>query len=785
MINNRSRERVVAQEIEAAGNTNSYRSWLWEFLMAALIAGAGVIALKETWTTLAPSAVYLILILIVSLLCCVGNEWLKQKYTQAVLLFAVPWIFALVTTGFGGYITGAKAWVNMLITRWNLAHDGGTALFTVNAGNRDILAFTLLAVVLMTELVWICITRHHGFLISIYCLMWIVIGLVSVTFHPLYGSMFMLGLLGIEMAGRSMRISRMAALWMVILVAIFGISVVTVSTDDIGSGVAFRENVLECIHVLRYGEPTLPEGDLSQAATLKNSDEEMLKVRSKQDKTLYLRGFIGGSYQDGVWESMPESAYGGNDAGMMKWLKSQNFDPLTQVAEYYRLGDMTDAPEINPVSIQVTDAARDYIYLPGTVNQVTKGKVKEQKDNRFVSKGLVGIRKYVAEEISDSRPAELTVTEDWVNQPENDKQKQYLEAESVYRKFVYSHYTAVNEELQDTLNEMFWSDYDSENDGIYSALTQIRKKMQAQITYTETPETAPDGVDPIEWFLTESHQGNDMLYAAAATEALRAHGIPARYVEGYYVENTGASGNAGTLQSVTGKDSHAWVEVYFDGIGWLPVDVTPGYYYDAVSLQQMVSLPDGVTEKASLDDKSSEAEQVTESNGGKKMPEKLKKIAVNTVAVIFGVAALIFILLVIVVIVAEILRIYIRRMANHIYDRSSPGTRIVILEEQIYNLMQLWGIDVELGWRTEEADREAAEIFDEVHPGEYSRICKLIEKSIYGDIELETYEVRTVKNFRDKLMRTVNRSNWKIRIKLRYEDIILYMKIKSGERKKK
>lgn len=102
---------------------------------------------------------------------------------------------------------------------------------------------------------------------------------------------------------------------------------------------------------------------------------------------------------------------------------------------------------------------------------------------------------------------------------------------------------------------------------------------------------------------------------------------------------------------------------------------------------------------------------------------------------------------------------------------------------EIYNLMQLWGIDVRLGWRTKEADREATEIFDEVHPGEYSRICKLIEKSVYGDIALESYEERIVKNFRDKLKRTTN-SNSKLqsRIRLRYEEIILYMKMKSDKR---
>lgn len=46
---------------------------------------------------------------------------------------------------------------------------------------------------------------------------------------------------------------------------------------------------------------------------------------------------------------------------------------------------------------------------------------------------------------------------------------------------------------------------------------------------------APKVYDPIRYFLTKSRQGNSMLYASAAVESLRVHGIPARYVEGYFV----------------------------------------------------------------------------------------------------------------------------------------------------------------------------------------------------------------------------------------------------------
>ncbi len=53
---------------------------------------------------------------------------------------------------------------------------------------------------------------------------------------------------------------------------------------------------------------------------------------------------------------------------------------------------------------------------------------------------------------------------------------------------------------------------------------------------------------------------------------------------------TGEKGQA----ELTGNDAHAWVEIYFDGIGWLPADVTPGYYYNVASLQKMVGSPDSV-----------------------------------------------------------------------------------------------------------------------------------------------------------------------------------------------
>ena len=69
-------------------------------------------------------------------------------------------------------------------------------------------------------------------------------------------------------------------------------------------------------------------------------------------------------------------------------------------------------------------------------------------------------------------------------------------------------------------------------------------------------------------------------YAGAMAVLVRAAGVPARVALGY---------TPGTVQPdgtrlITSDDAHAWVEVYFDGLGWVPFDPTPIEANRAVSL---------------------------------------------------------------------------------------------------------------------------------------------------------------------------------------------------------
>lgn len=71
------------------------------------------------------------------------------------------------------------------------------------------------------------------------------------------------------------------------------------------------------------------------------------------------------------------------------------------------------------------------------------------------------------------------------------------------------------------------------------------------------------------YFLTESHHGYCIHFATAAAVLYRSFGIPARVTEGFAVET-----RAGAYTDVLAGDAHAWVEVYQDGLGWIPMEVT-------------------------------------------------------------------------------------------------------------------------------------------------------------------------------------------------------------------
>lgn len=79
-------------------------------------------------------------------------------------------------------------------------------------------------------------------------------------------------------------------------------------------------------------------------------------------------------------------------------------------------------------------------------------------------------------------------------------------------------------------------------------------------------------IDPIEGFLFDTKAGHCEYFATAMALLLREVDVPTRNVNGFY----GAHYNpVGEFYAVRQADAHAWVEVYFDELGWVTFDPTP------------------------------------------------------------------------------------------------------------------------------------------------------------------------------------------------------------------
>ncbi len=184
------------------------------------------------------------------------------------------------------------------------------------------------------------------------------------------------------------------------------------------------------------------------------------------------------------------------------------------------------------------------------------------------------------------------------------------EFEKSYRQFVYRVYTQLPEKGVERIIEDFAPmRTNKEYDSVIEKITYVRDYLKDKVDYSLEPGRTPWNKDFVEYFLYENKKGYCAHFASAATVMLRAMGVPCRYVEGYAVSSKDVMKNIvlpdeadrnidatyvgdetinsediimvlkdDTNITVSVKDysAHSWVEVYMDGCGWIPIDVTPG-----------------------------------------------------------------------------------------------------------------------------------------------------------------------------------------------------------------
>ena len=322
------------------------------------------------------------------------------------------------------------------------------------------------------------------------------------------------------------------------------------------------------------------------------SEKTVMTVEAKAGvpSNIYLRSFYGDTYENGRW--IKKSDFSGmekeyHDASRMTaWQTTIGL--ATLLDGYY---DDETNPATEKYTITMEKLSTKYTYLPYCIDPYSidaKGDIDFDEDF-FITKdkGTKTIEVSACPGFFDGS-LEMSILEP--EQPLEVNNDFYV----AYNDYVMENYTekqggdgivAKDAKLllrtgQLTSN-MMYTGYIRENDANRIAAAQLVQQFLTSkaFKYSKNPPST-GGKDVVENFLSNSRQGFCVHFASAGTMILRQMGVPCRYVSGYCAkEDSFKSGeNDEDICEVKDSQSHAWVEIYLDDFGWIPVEMTPGYF---------------------------------------------------------------------------------------------------------------------------------------------------------------------------------------------------------------
>lgn len=347
-----------------------------------------------------------------------------------------------------------------------------------------------------------------------------------------------------------------------------------------------KEEVLTGVQNLRYKKGninSLPDGRLKECAAWTASDDTALSITMENPDSLYLRGFVGSVYDGSEWESIStEDAY--EQKNLFYWLHQSGFYGETQLAQARKLvEDDTFSSQVSKLTVENRKADSRYLYTPYELTEIPEEYAGETAltDSTLKAKGLLGQRDYSiwtnGNLVKNFTALGARIYQTLATGGGTD----YRDAESYYNTFVYAHDTDLPVSLE-TLFEKELGDGGNREQGhtdYYTAITRIRAYLEKNMTYSTATDPDTGNGDFTENFLTDTKIGHSVHYATAAALMFRYYGIPSRYVEGYLVTPEDVKNKkTGDTIEISGKNGHAWTEIYIDGLGWVPMEMTPEYY---------------------------------------------------------------------------------------------------------------------------------------------------------------------------------------------------------------
>lgn len=516
---------------------------------------------------------------------------------------------------------------------------------------------------------------------------------------------------------------------------------------------AMSASAVKAVQSVRFGEDTLPEGDLSQAAHMNQGESTTLSLAASKTlgDDLLMKGFVGTTFDGMSWGRGDWMSYEGEWSGMRDWLRQNGLTVAEQRAAFdteagREGGEPVEAVEI---SVDASGANRRYTYAPYTLRSLG-GTGAMLTASTMLSMDLLPSKAYRV--IVDNVPVDDVIADSsWLASSKSD----YAKSERVYAAFVRDKYLDLPEEERDAVNTYLFSS-DSWDAGANvsdtAVISRVRTMLASLAGQTDNPPTYTGATSFVAWFLGTAHEGNSAYFATAATLAFRSQGIPARYVEGYRAadDQLAAAVGAGVALNLTAADAHAWTEIYLDGQGWTPVEVTPGYYSQTLDADKIIDVGEAWSNGAN--DKTLDAGSVAgqaEDKHREDVPVMYNIPVVAKVGVsLIGTA------------IAALLALFVRRFVLR-----ARRTRAIESDEQdicvpaLYGYLALVmnqsGLDAFDETKPLDCLDTFAAVFPQIDPWEYRRAIQLHQAYAFGGRQLMPNELRTLRRFTERLHRSM------------------------------
>ena len=315
-------------------------------------------------------------------------------------------------------------------------------------------------------------------------------------------------------------------------------------------------------HFLLYDRRShaMPEGRLSKLKPFNKSDTPALSVTAETPQAMYLRGKVYETYTGKAWKELSGETRAGY-AQLFYTLHDAQYFGQTQVASALReIGGVTT----QQITVKNLTACRAHGYLPYGADSIAA-------DDTLIGDTQIPEQETFfcfADDSSTLQSAQVKLIDT------QEKHADYLALEQAFAGYTRKVDLSMTDDARDMLEREFASRRPQS-----ASLSAVRKAIRAYLdetlVYDESAGKGEKGKDFLVSLLEGSRCGYSVHYATAAVLLLRYCGVPARYVEGYYMPE-----NSGAEVTLTEANAHAWAEMYLDGIGFVPFEVTPGYGSD-------------------------------------------------------------------------------------------------------------------------------------------------------------------------------------------------------------